>query len=44
MTAKKLGTLALADSATQALAARNGPNLMLSDSSMKALHAMSASR
>jgi hypothetical protein len=44
MTAKKLGNSSLADSATAAIAARNGPSLMLSDSSMKALHATSASR
>ena len=38
MTAKKLGNTKLADSATAAIAARNGSNLMLSDSAMRALH------
>lgn len=42
MTAKKVGNAALADSATKAIAARNGANLMLSDSSMKELHATKA--
>jgi len=44
MVAKKLGNVPLADSATAAIASRNGANLMLSDSAMKALHATSASR
>jgi Flp pilus assembly protein TadD len=39
MVAQKLGNKALADSASQAIAARNGDGQMLTDSSMRALHA-----
>ena len=39
MVAQKLGNKSLADSASQAIAERNGDRQMLTDSAMKALHA-----
>ena len=38
MVAQKLGNKSLADSASRAIAARNGDQQMLTDSSMRALH------
>ena len=38
MVAQKLGNKALADSASKAIAARNGEGQMLTDSAMRALH------
>ncbi len=38
MVAQKLGNKALADSASQAIAVRNGEQQMLTDSAMRALH------
>ena len=38
MVAQKLGNKALADSASQAIAARNGEQQMLTDSAMRSLH------
>ena len=42
MVAQKLGNKALADSASRAIAARNGAQLMLTDSAMRALHTVAA--
>ncbi|HSQ29979.1 MAG TPA: hypothetical protein VLN49_09025 [Gemmatimonadaceae bacterium] len=44
MVAQKLGNKPLADSASRAIAERNGDRQMLTDSSMRALHATGQSR
>lgn len=44
MVAQKLGNKALADSASRAIAARNGEQLMLTDSAMRALHSTGQAR
>ncbi len=44
MVAQKLGNKPLADSASQAIAERNGERQMLTDSSMRALHATGQTR